>query len=207
MRRILGRRILLLLCFALLSASHATAASIGPDCDTCQGGIYSLYYDGSPIATTATTETFRITLSIDATGYSGAATHLENAAIKVSSQIISASVFSGPGVVSWWMVLGGLNANGCSGSGSGFDCVALESNGILLTALPTYDFTFDIEVATGGLFVGPLESSIKVRYTDGAGNKVGALVSEGITLMVIPEPATATLLAMGLGLLAARRRA
>ena len=135
MRRILSRRTLILLFLVLLAASPAAATSIGPDCGTCQGGIYSLFYDGSPTATTGTTETFRITLSIDATGYTGAATHLENAAIKVSSQIISASVFSGPGVVPWWMVLGGLNANGCSGSGSGFDCVALESDGILLTAL------------------------------------------------------------------------
>jgi hypothetical protein len=190
----------------LVLAPAAQADPIGPDCDTCQGGIYTLSYDGSPISTTATTETFRITLSVDASGYGGAATHLEEAAVKVSSSIVSASIVSGPGMVPWWMVMGGIDESGCDGSGSGFDCVGLGSGGVELDAMPTFGFTFDIEVLTGGLFTGPFESSIKARYTDGMGHKIGAIVSENITLQAIPEPSTALLIGTGLLLAAAARR-
>jgi len=202
---LVGLTFVLVTIFSTLS-TPAFADPIGPNCGTCQGSIYTLTYDGAPISTTATTETFRITLSIDASGYNGGATHLEQAAIKVSPAIVSASVVSGPGMVPWWMVLGGIDANGCSGSGSGFDCVALESGGVALGLLPSYDFTFDIEMLTGALFTDPFEASIKVRYTDGLGNKVGALVSENITLQVIPEPGTALLVGLGLAGLSARRR-
>ena len=54
-----------------LVAGRASADPIGPDCGTCQGSIYTLEYSGSPIATTSTTETFRITLTIDTSGYNG----------------------------------------------------------------------------------------------------------------------------------------
>ena len=70
----------------------------------------------------------------------------------------------------------------------------------------TYAFVFELEMSTGALFTGLDEASIKARYSDGAGNKVGALVSENITLMLVPEPATATLLGLGLLALAASRR-
>lgn len=56
-----------------------------------------------------------------------------------------------------------------------------------------------------GLFTSAGLSSIKARYVDGLGNKVGALVSESITPMVVPEPALPVLLALGL-LCGARRR-
>jgi PEP-CTERM motif len=40
-----------------------------------------------------------------------------------------------------------------------------------------------------------------------AGGKVGDLVSEGITITIVPEPSTALLLVLGAAGLAARRRA
>jgi hypothetical protein len=97
----------------LLAAATASADPIGPICGTCQGSIYTLEYDPVPIATTLTTETFRITLTIDTTGYDGGGLFIDTVAIKVSSQLIAASLFDAPtGAGNWLTWLGGLNANG-----------------------------------------------------------------------------------------------
>lgn len=52
----------------------------------------------------------------------------------------------------------------------------------------------------GLLFTDPLEASIKARYVNSTGAKVGALVSENITLQTpsVPEPASLLLLGAGL---------
>jgi len=67
----------------------------------------------------------------------------------------------------------------------------------------TYLWVFDITVPTGGLT--PSSGSIKVEYTSSSGSKVGALVSEPITLEVVPEPSSLVLAAAGLTPLARRR--
>jgi hypothetical protein len=198
---------LLALAALALAGGRASADPIGPSCGTCQGSIYTLEYDGAPISTTATTETFRITLSIDTSGYSGAGSYIDTVAIKVSSSLESATLFAAPGGAgSWTTWTGGLNANGCSGSGSGFDCAAAWFIGIPVPDATLYQWTWDIEMDTGILFTDPFEASIKVRYVDGDHEKVGDLVSEGITLQVIPEPASAALLGGGLLALAISRR-
>jgi hypothetical protein len=183
-------------------ASPAGAAPIGPSCGTCQGAIYDLTYSGSPIATTATTETFRITLTIDTLGYNGGGTNLNTVALKVSSSFLDADLVSAPGgVANWVQMFGGLNAAGCSGSGSGYDCVrvALMSDALDVPDGTPYVWVFDIEMPTGGLLTGALEASVKARYGNQYVAKVGDLVSEGITLSV-PEPTGAALLALLAGL-------
>ncbi len=111
------------------------------------------------------------------------------------------------GVGLWNETLGGLNASGCNGAGSGFDCVEATSVGTS-PAVPggTYTWVFDLEIADGGLFVSPNpgQSSIKARYVDNGGSKVGDLVSENITLSV-PEPGVALLLGAGVLCAVARR--
>jgi hypothetical protein len=192
---------------ALLLAPAASADPIGPDCGTCQGSIYTLEYDPVPIATTATTETFRITFTIDTSGYDGGGLYIDTVAIKVSSQLVSESLFDAPtGAGNWNTWLGGLNANGCSGAGSGFDCAAAWFVGIPVPDPTPYVWVWDFEIDTGTLFTDPFESSIKVRYVDEDNQKVGDLVSEGITLQVIPEPGSFALLGGGLLALAALRR-
>jgi hypothetical protein len=53
----------------------------------------------------------------------------------------------------------------------------------------------------------PFAASIKARYVNVDGAKVGDLVSENITLQPIPEPGTALLLVFGLaGLVRAGNR-
>jgi hypothetical protein len=78
---------------------------------------------------------------------------------------------------------------GCSGSGSGYDCVqvAALANAPVVPGV-TYTWVFDIEVPTEGLFTGTDQASVKARYVGANGKKKGALVSEGITLTNLPEP-------------------
>ena len=195
----------------LLLASASGATPIGPACGTCQGSIYDISYSGSPISTTATTETFRITYTIDTTGYNGSGTYLDAVALKVASSFVDATLVSAPnGVAAWTEIFGGLANAGCTGSGSGFDCVAVTANvDLLLVPNATYTWEFDIEVATGSLFDGSDEASVKARYVNLNGNmrqKAGALVSENMTLS-IPEPSAVLLLVAGaLGGLARRRQ-
>jgi hypothetical protein len=201
---------LLLAAAALLfafAASQAGATPIGPTCGTCQGSIYELTYDPTPIATTATTETWRITYTIDTSGYSGTGVYINTVALKVSSSFVDATLVTAPGGVPLWNEMsGGLNAAGCSGSGSGYDCVAFHAVITLAPSVPggTYTWVFEIELENGGLLTGADEASVKARYVSSTGLKVGALVSENITLG-IPEPGTALLLA-GPALVAGRRR-
>jgi hypothetical protein len=190
----------------LIAAPDASATPIGPACGTCQGSIYEIAYDGVPVATTATTETWRITYTIDTSGYDGGGTRLDTVALKVSAQLVDADLVAAPGGVGLWNeFLGGLNAGGCSGSGSGFDCVEATSIGTS-PVVPggVYTWVFDLEIANGGLFTVD-DSSVKARYVDEAGDKVGDLVSESIMLTLVPEPGTALLVAAGASLLAARR--
>ncbi len=196
---------------SFLLAAGSDATPIGPTCGTCQGSIYELSYSGSPISTTATTETFQITYTIDTTGYTGPGTFLDAVALKVASSFIDATLVSAPtGAANWVEMSGGLANAGCTGSGSGFDCVMVASlvNAPVVPGM-IYTWVFDIEVATGGLFTGVDEASVKARYVTANGTvrtKAGALVSEGITLTVVPEPRLALLLLLASPWLALRLR-
>jgi hypothetical protein len=201
----------------------AMADPIGPTCftdptkDTCQGSLYALTYSGTALPDSdPANETFRIFLDIYTGFYNGGGSFLDQVAIKVSSSFVDATLFSAPtGASNWTEADGGIDANGCSGSGSGFACAGFTGAAADRLVVPhlasVYEWAFDITVANGTLFTNPLQSSIKARYVDANGDKVGALVSENITLQTggcpptvctpqifVPEPATLALLGIGL---------
>lgn len=161
-------------------------------------------YDPTPLGSDATNTSWEITLRIDTTSYSGSGVRIGDVAFKVSSHLNGGMLLEAPGGAGdWTWQLGGLNANGCDGHGGGFGCATSNSSGVATVPSPDiYKWVFEAHVPNGTtLFTGPSEDeepSIKVRYLDDEGDKIGALVSEHIMLQVVPEPGTALLLAFGL---------
>ncbi|MGH8750983.1 MAG: PEP-CTERM sorting domain-containing protein, partial [Burkholderiales bacterium] len=145
-------------------------------------------------------------LDVNTAGYSGTGSFLDQVAVKVSSSLFASSLFSAPsGTANWLLVDGGINASGCSGSGSGFLCAnsdaALNSGKGVSVPDGTYSWVFDLTVDNGTLFTDLNEASVKGRFVDSAGAKVGDLVSENVTLLAVPEPEIYAMLGIGLALM------
>ena len=93
---------------------------------------------------------------------------------------------SAPGGTGVWSLFdGGISATGCSGAGSGFECAASTTLPGGAAVPGVYSWIFDLTMDGGALFTGALESSVKGRFVDANGDKIGALVSENVTL--VPE--------------------
>ena len=207
------------LCMALIAATAAAmmpAAALAATSADFDGSLWMLTYGGEPIATTSTTETFQISLTVDADGYSGSLTHIDQVgfeAVRGSVSFLGASLVSAPfGTASWELVLGNTTGNGCEDSSNGALCansVSVINNGV---PVPTsgagvdYSWIFDMTVSSGGLETDADAAQVRARFAGPDGAKqlyVGQLT-------LIPEPQTYALLLAGLVLLltstATRRR-
>ncbi len=197
------RSLLVVFALACLLAGGAYAVPLGPDCGTCQGGIYNLTY--APIAIGAVSDVFNLTLTVDTTFYTGSGLFINAVAPKISNVVTVFGLLSAPGGVAGWTSLdGGLDANGCSGAGSGFLCTESTGLGAPLTNSPNA-WQWQVTVPHNTLFTGVNEASLKVLFVNSTGDNVG-IVSEGVTLGgEVPEAGTIYLVLGGAMLLMAGR--
>jgi hypothetical protein len=174
----------------VLGAAPASADPIGPDCDSCYGGIYTLEY------VVIDADTVQITYTMDAEGITGRSI-VDAVGFKIATSVTGASLDSAP--AGWGTdieINSGVNANGCSGAGSGFVCSDYTGVG---SGLPVgnpgniYTWVFTVDYS-GSLATDPGAASIKADFDQG-------VLSEAITLQ--PRQPTSepdTLAVLGLGL-------
>ena len=105
------------------------ADSIGPDCDTCQGGIFTL--ESFLLDDNAAGDLYTIRLTMNTAGLTtspGQAVAVDSVAVKTTAQsdawVGGFNLFAAPGgQASWSQMPGGLNAGGCQdGNDNGFFC-------------------------------------------------------------------------------------
>ena len=213
--------LLILAIAAALLSSPAFAGTVGPNCGTCNGGIYSLTYTfagvdshgNNLVDVTLTIDTNHIldpAYNPDATAFAaGAPIRIDNVAVKVSSSIVGGVLTQAPGGVNDWIVFsGGINNSGCNTpkNGNGFDCADASSlNGAPVVPTSPLVWVFQLTLPQDTVVaLGPDGASIKARYVDKSGNHIGSLVSTDITLTLtppltqVPEPGSMTLLGAGL---------
>jgi len=203
MKRILGTLVAVLALGVMTSTARADP--IGPDCATCFGNLIALT-GGTLVGSTATTETYRFELDVNAAGTNlGAGTFLNAAAIKTFEppELLSFTLFSGP--AGFAAVPGtGLNSGGCGGGSGGFVCA--QGPGIAVPTNTLLTWIFDITVTAGATFTAT--PSVKLSFVNAAGGNKG-ITSENITIQEacptvvcnpqeLPEPGILVLLAVGL---------
>jgi hypothetical protein len=185
---------IVILAMAPVADAGLVTYSVGPTCDSCQGGVYSLTFDpaaaiGSP---------FNLVMTFDTTGYIGGGAAIDAVAFKISNAYAASVVLtSAPGGIgSWSFRNGGISANGCNGNGGGFECEYWIGANHGTAVGGVLNWSFNVTLPSNAALDTP---TIKGRYVGTTGAKVGDLVSEELTQRQVPDPGS-TLLLFGIGL-------
>lgn len=180
---------------ALLAALPVNADSVGPDCATCLGGVYTL----NQLASTG--DTRDLEFIVDTTGYTGDSLDwIESLSVRVSSQTVrSTTLLSTNAPGSWWEPLSNSVSNGneCDARmGRGWACFHNAADTVADEALRAfvgsiYTFHFRVTLQPGSSLLDP--SPISVTYFRMDENRVqrtAGIVSERVS---VPEGTTGEL--------------
>ena len=198
------------LMFVFGGISHADI--LGPNCpnNSCQGSRYLLAFNPTALSPGL----YDVFLAIETVGYNGGGNYIDAVAFKIASQYDfggSLLVAAPGGASKWTLKNGGIAAGGCKAvpNGNGYLCA---QDGQTAPVPSGTIYVWEFHYATSATITDGETSSIKAEYVDGNGNKVGALVSEDITLQscgscgdvitpfgTVPEPASIVLFGSLLG--------
>jgi len=200
MKKILIRPLLAAAILCIAGVGYASADTIT---DTTVGVSYTLT---STFAPEPGTNTYDVTLLVDASAFTGAGGATSGFLQAVAPQFSGATsvvLESGPGT---WSVgtPGSTNSSGCmsGGAAAGFVCFSNTSAGASGAVPGTLTFVFDVTLP--GTTLPSTSSDIKAVFnsaSDGSGTFLGQ-TSMGIDIQPgtteVPEPGTVTLLGAGL---------
>jgi PEP-CTERM motif len=154
--------------------------------------------------------TYLIDITANTAGSTLPGSFLNALSIKIASSVLNFSPVPVSGPAGSAVQAGGISSGGCNGSGSGFICDHFTP---ILMPNGTVEVKLSETIATGTLFTGSNEASLKASYVTAAGGNAG-ITSEDFTLSpappaAVPEPGTLLLVGTslaGLGGLTWRRR-
>jgi hypothetical protein len=198
-----------ILSLGLLSAASVNAGTVGPSCATCYGSIYSLT-DLGLVNSGLLTETHRFAYTINTTGSNlDASYYIRSLALRVTSLLLSASLYSAPSNTGNWVVepWEQVGSAGCSGFGLGWVCLNRASGPSTNRAYigGSYTWLLNVTMLRGTMLD---VADIQVNYDPPAGlyTRERVAMPEGVPVELPVAISCLGLWALGRKYLAARHR-